>query len=131
MVLVTTFIIVIQSDSIIDLFKDYAAMQLISELDNMMFWLAVQGYVGTELATGAKRAKKIRVHDDSIQTVCGIPLRSIILIIVFFCMAGGGGKYQKLSGRCKVFSFLFAHSAIACLFPHRNHCLWPSFGAIL
>lgn len=35
-VLITTFVIVIQSSSIIDLFKDFAAMQLISELDNMV-----------------------------------------------------------------------------------------------
>jgi hypothetical protein len=35
-VLFTTFVIVIQSDNIIDLFKDFAAMQLISELDNMV-----------------------------------------------------------------------------------------------
>ena len=35
-VLLTTFVIVIQSSSIIDLFKDFAAMQLISELDNMV-----------------------------------------------------------------------------------------------
>ncbi len=35
-VLFTTFVIVIQSSSIIDLFKDFAAMQLISELDNMV-----------------------------------------------------------------------------------------------
>ena len=35
-VLFTTFVIVIQSSNIIDLFKDFAAMQLISELDNMV-----------------------------------------------------------------------------------------------
>jgi hypothetical protein len=35
-VLFTTFVIVIQSSTVIDLFKDFAAMQLISELDNMV-----------------------------------------------------------------------------------------------
>lgn len=35
-VLFTTFVIVIQSSNVIDLFKDFAAMQLISELDNMV-----------------------------------------------------------------------------------------------
>lgn len=35
-VLVATFVIVIQSNNIIDLFKDFAAMQLISEFDNMV-----------------------------------------------------------------------------------------------
>merc|ERR1712038_1835867 len=39
-VLMITFVIVIKSDNLIDLFKDFAAMQVISELDNAAFQLA-------------------------------------------------------------------------------------------
>ena len=42
---VVTFVIIIQSDNIIDLFKDFAAMQVIAELDNVGFWLANHGKI--------------------------------------------------------------------------------------
>lgn len=86
LVLVTTFVIVIQSDSMIELFKDFAAMQLISELDNMMFWLALHGYAGVALMEGAKKAQKVRIKDDVMKSFCGIPLRTMVLVIVFFSM---------------------------------------------
>ena len=94
LVLIATFVIVIQSDSIIELFKDFAAMQLISELDNMSFWLALHGYLGKDLAYGAKQARKIKVHEVYITTVLGIPLRSVILLALFVSMAGGWGRYS-------------------------------------
>ena len=49
MVLIITFVIVIQCDDIIDLFKDLAAMQVISELDDAVFTLADNGYFGPSL----------------------------------------------------------------------------------
>ena len=89
LVLLTTFVIVIQSDSIIELFKDFAAMQLISELDNMMFWLALHGYAGTALMEGAKKSQKIRIKDDVVKSFCGIPLRTMVLIVLFCFMFSG------------------------------------------
>jgi hypothetical protein len=89
LVLLTTFVIVIQSDSMIELFKDFAAMQLISELDNMMFWLALHGYAGTHLMNGAKRVQKVRVKDDVIKSYCGIPLRTLVLVFLFCFMFTG------------------------------------------
>jgi hypothetical protein len=89
LVLLTTFVIVIQSDSMIELFKDFAAMQLISELDNMMFWLALHGYAGIRLMNGAKRVQKIRIKDDVIKSYCGIPLRTLVLVFLFFFMFSG------------------------------------------
>lgn len=88
-VLISTFVIVIQSSDIIDLFKDFAAMQLISEFDNMMFWLALHGYMGTSLSASAKQARKIRVHDDVIKAYGGIPLRTIILLLIGSLMISG------------------------------------------
>ena len=88
LVLVTTFVIVIQSDSMIELFKDFAAMQLISELDNMMFWLAVHGYAGVALMEGAKKAQKVRIKDDVVKSFCGVPLRTLVLVVVFCSMLG-------------------------------------------
>jgi hypothetical protein len=102
LVLIATFVIVIQSDSIIELFKDFAAMQLISELDNMSFWLALHGYLGKDLAYGAKQARKIKVHEVYITTCLGIPLRSVVLLILFVSMAGGWGRCNLLIVWCFV-----------------------------
>ncbi len=76
---------------------DFAAMQVISQLDDMMFWLALHGYIGSDMAHGAKQARKIRIHDKDINTVCGIPLRTIILMFIFLVMGGGWGKCHNLS----------------------------------
>ncbi len=73
----------------IELFKDFAAMQLISELDNMMFWLALHGYAGVELMEGAKGAQKVRIKDDVVKSYCGIPLRTMVLVVLFFFMISG------------------------------------------
>ena len=89
LVLLTTFVIIIQSDSMIELFKDFAAMQLISELDNMMFWLALHGYAGSDLMQGAKNAKKVRIKDDVVKSFCGVPIRTMILFILFGFMFSG------------------------------------------
>lgn len=92
LVLIATFVIVIQSNSIIELFKDFAAMQLISELDNMSFWLALHGYLGSDLAHDAKQSRKIKIHEVYITTFVGIPLRSVVLLLLFLCMGGGWGE---------------------------------------
>jgi len=57
-----------------------------------MFWLALHGYVGVELAAGAKQAKKIRIHDDVAKAYGGVPLRTIILLGVCLTMVGSWGK---------------------------------------
>jgi len=100
LVLLTTFVIVIQSDSMIELFKDFAAMQLISELDNMMFWLALHGYAGISLMEGAKRAQKVRIKDDVVKSKCGIPLRTMVLVVLFLFMITGWTYivYGQISG---------------------------------
>lgn len=100
-VLFTTFVIVIQSSNVIDLFKDFAAMQIISELDNMMFWLALHGYVGNDLAKGAKQAIKIKIHDNITKAYWGVPLRTLILLGICLAMIGSWGyfAYGQVSGK--------------------------------
>eukprot|EP00551_Chaetoceros_affinis_P005947 CAMPEP_0203665718 /NCGR_PEP_ID=MMETSP0090-20130426/2880_1 /ASSEMBLY_ACC=CAM_ASM_001088 /TAXON_ID=426623 /ORGANISM="Chaetoceros affinis, Strain CCMP159" /LENGTH=317 /DNA_ID=CAMNT_0050529367 /DNA_START=63 /DNA_END=1013 /DNA_ORIENTATION=+ len=45
-VMLVTFVIIIQSENIIELFKDFAAMAIIAKLDNVAFNLANHGYFG-------------------------------------------------------------------------------------
>jgi len=113
LVLATTFVIVIQSDSMIELFKDFAAMHLISELDNMMFWLALHGYAGIDLAEGAKNAKKVRIKDDVIKTICGIPLRTMVLFFLFIIMVSGWSYFVYGQLSMQFFHMKFPHCHIS------------------
>lgn len=60
-----------------------------------MFWLALHGYVGTELATSAKQALKIKIHDNITKSYGGVPLRTIILLAICLAMIGSWGKYKN------------------------------------
>lgn len=79
LVLIITFVIVIQSDNIIDLFKDFAAMQVIAELDNVAYYLADHGYFGSDLKEDASTVKEIKITDD-VPKICRLPLRPVVLI---------------------------------------------------
>jgi hypothetical protein len=58
-----------------------------------MFWLALHGYIGTDLCLGAKQATKIRLHDEGgVKDYFGVPVRSLILFGIFLLMAGGWGE---------------------------------------
>jgi len=92
-VLMITFVIVIKSDNIIDLFKDFAAMQVISELDNAAFQLANHGYFGYALKRDTDASKEVKVRDTTRKMCFGLPLRPVILagllvmmMITFICM---------------------------------------------
>ena len=112
LVLLTTFVIVIQSDSMIELFKDFAAMQLISELDNMMFWIALHGYAGIELMQGARKAQKVRIKDDVVTNFCCIPLRTMVLVGLFFMMFSGWVYIANGQANGSFFYLKFPHCDI-------------------
>lgn len=48
--------------------------------------------MGTKLAAAAKQARKIKIHDDTIKAYGGIPLRTLILMVVCGTMIGCWGK---------------------------------------
>jgi hypothetical protein len=58
LVMFVSFVIIVQSDNIIDLLKDFTALMVLSETDNILFHLADLGYLGEELQKEAKRAKE-------------------------------------------------------------------------
>jgi hypothetical protein len=101
LVLATTFCIVVQSDSILELFKNFAAMQLVSHIDNVAFWLALNGYIGFDLMVKAKQTRRIKVHEDTIQLSCGIPLRTLVILVLMLIMCAGWSYFLvgQISGK--------------------------------
>ncbi len=86
-VLIITFVIVIQSDNTLDLFKDFAAMQVISELDNVAFYLCNHGYFGSALKRDSDTSKEIKIV-DRVPKICGLPLRPVVLFSLYLLMNG-------------------------------------------
>ena len=61
--LLVSFAIIIQSDNVIYLFAEFAAMGIIAEIDNISFWFADNGYVGETVKKNTKVVKMIRIED--------------------------------------------------------------------
>jgi hypothetical protein len=94
--LLVSFIIIAQSDDVISLFAEFAAMSVIAELDNIAFWFAEQGYAGDEIQKDSVRVQKVQIEDK-------------ILYIRF-------GKYASFNLRTTLFVFLLA-TTITCFTP--------------
>ena len=56
-ILITSFIIIIQSSDIVILLKDFTALFVISSVDNIIFMVADNGYLGVELSDKANEVK--------------------------------------------------------------------------
>ena len=83
-VVVASTILILQSDSIIDLVKDYTAILFISEIDDFIFSLADRGYLGLDLKHDAEDVKEKVEVDDAPEH----PIRSIGVMIIFGTMVG-------------------------------------------
>ncbi len=61
-VLFASFLIIVQSSEIIELLKDFTSMLVISEADNIIFYLADMGFLGENLAMRTAQVKNARIE---------------------------------------------------------------------
>lgn len=107
--LVVSFIIIIQSDDVITLFADFAAMSVIAELDNIAFWFAEHGYVGDIIMQDSGKVQKVKIEDKILSIklgrFCVFNLRMLLLLIMLLVMVAGfvpvvisqiSGEYFKM-----------------------------------
>ena len=80
-VVAASTILILQSENIIDLVKDYTAIFFISEIDDFVFQLAFQGYLGGVLKKDTNDAK-----DTSVPDVKEHPIRTFGFMIIFSTM---------------------------------------------
>ena len=96
--LITSFIIVIQSSDIISLFKDFAALSIISILDNSLFHYCEEGFlVGPRMQLEAKLVKNVRLKQPKNK----LPLQHIIVALLLLsvyipwgCLVQGQRNYD-------------------------------------
>lgn len=104
LVLATSFVIIVKSDNIIDLFKDFTALILISQIDNMAFSLAAHCYFGKTLKDESDKVKRIRVNDNSDSNIRGVPIRLIFVLVItlvafvgwaYFVIGQTSGRFRR------------------------------------
>ena len=63
--LIISFIIIVQSDNVIILFAEFAAMTIIAEIDDIGFWFAENGYLSEKCRQDIKKVKEFHIEDKS------------------------------------------------------------------
>lgn len=84
-VLMTSFVIIAGSDNIIDLIKDFTALLVIADIDDVVFRMVDNGYFGENLRNEADKAKNIEIIP---LTKKGRTWRSCTTLIIFLIMVG-------------------------------------------
>ncbi len=91
LVIFICFVIIIQSDDIITLLKDFTALMVLSETDNVLFYLAQYGYLGRNLQDKTIELSKIEIEDsayDSTQRRKDLFVRSSVLLVLICWLFG-------------------------------------------
>ena len=88
--LITSFIIVISSDGVIELFKEFSALSIISYIDNVSFKLCEEGIFGSSFVRQTERVQDIKLRRHRIKEG-HIPLQSVLyctlVVILYTCWA--------------------------------------------
>ena len=85
-VLVTTFFVILQSESVVELLKDFTALFVISSIDDMFFFLADHGYLGPHLSKKTNKSKEISIEEETRKVQ---PYLHLFLFMILFIMFGG------------------------------------------
>jgi len=91
-----SFIVVIQTDNIIELLQNFSALMVISEMDNILFQMASFGYFGEELRADTHRLGEVSVVNLSMsfaahKTSSGLKIVRFIFLIMTLIFLGGWG----------------------------------------
>ena len=85
-VLITSYVIILQSDNNVDLLKDFTALFVISSIDDMVFFMADYGYLGQTLSIEASDAKEKVIEGNRKDSQWCL---NILLFLIMFGMLIG------------------------------------------
>ena len=83
-VLATTYFLILQSDDIVDLLKDFTALFIISSIDDIFFFLADAGYLGFDLSLKTNVAKERTIEEDDRPVIFYLKAYFIIMMLFMF-----------------------------------------------
>lgn len=103
LVLSVNFVTIVQSDNIVDLMKDVAALLIVSELGQIFYKLAEYGFLGNKLDDSTYRVSRTEVEDfigGATLMKIYIPARLIVFLMLVTSMASivGFFKIQQITG---------------------------------
>jgi hypothetical protein len=96
LVLFISWLVIVQSDSAIELLKDYAALFVISSIDDMFYYVAANGYLGQTLESRAAEAKRVQIFTNDSNSTNGYDAKQksvcaqIFLFLFILCSMLGG-----------------------------------------
>lgn len=100
LVILTSLVVIVQSENIVSLLKDFTALTFVSEIDNLIFFVSKQGYFGSSLKKRSERVEKLKIlegEDKPIEVVKAcvfvIALRFLTSIMVLFSIMFGTWFY--------------------------------------
>lgn len=104
LVLSVNFVTIVQSENIVDLMKDVAALLIVSELGQIFYTLAEYGFLGNKLDDSTYRVSRTEVEDFIGGTTflkMYIPARLIVFLVLISSMASLVGYFvlQQISGK--------------------------------
>lgn len=94
-ILITSFIIIIQSSNIVDLLKESTALFVISSVDNGIYMVADNGYLGAELSFKASEVKTVDLEETKKEKQINHLLRIAFTLMVLGML--GGWLYIRIN----------------------------------
>jgi len=103
LILSASFVLIMQSETTVDLLKDYSALFVISEVDNLLFNVAGMGYVGSILSGKADKVKdlkfeegkKVEKHWKWLTSALFLLFAIFIGAWIYVAVGQGDGRYVK------------------------------------
>lgn len=83
--LVASFLLMMQSTEVINLFLNFAALQFVSEIDNVGFHMAKLGFITDSVQKETKRVMELKVPS---RTTSNMFRRAMLLLVICGLMAG-------------------------------------------
>ena len=87
--ILVAFVFIVQSEDVLNLFLDFSAVQFVSELDNVGYYIADKGYISfsgvEELTESMKDVKMRQVNNRSQRTAKkSMKRRKMLQLLVFY-----------------------------------------------
>ena len=89
-ILFACWVLIVQSESIVDLLKDFSALMVISSIDNVLFIMAENGFFGKDLLNSTKEAKGVNVDNSAFESRSGCFIETTVLLILSTMLASWG-----------------------------------------
>ncbi|CAB9527771.1 Inherit from bactNOG: outer membrane autotransporter barrel [Seminavis robusta] len=117
--LIVTFFLIVRAEVVVDLLLNFTAMEFISQLDELAFFLSQQGFAGRDNQQQAELIENTTYTIKGAKSKRKYLLRIVLLLVILLFMLVGWGVvvHQQNSARylCKVLHIQFSDDLVPAL----------------